>query len=247
MELCADASWATAKRGRGRFSPKVPVAARDDDPATSYGEWIGAEINRLAGASDVEINVLTCEFVVRSEKLKLLEDEFTARSDFAECFGDAAGREVQCAEIQSSAMRRLRRCVGLRCDVALWAPAPATTSSESAALVAATTSSGLTRSSWIASVIALDGSGASWGSVVSETAGSCVLAGRLDKTRACRGVVTREPPSVHVLAKCLHGRREGWTSVFASDASRGGAVTKLQGAFFVRSVGDSASQNVGEI
>ena len=58
---------------------------------------------------------------MRSRKLKILEDDFTARSDFAECFGAEASREVQCAEIQTSEMRHLRRCVGLRCDVALWA------------------------------------------------------------------------------------------------------------------------------
>ena len=159
-----------------------------------------------------------CEFVVRSRKLKILEDDFTARSDFAECFGAEASREVQCAEIQTSEMRKLRRCVGLRCDVALWAAPPPITKSERLSLMASTSgAAGLLNTSWVSAALKRDGSGASWGRVLQEDAGTAVVSGRID-SRECRGLVLREPLSVQVFARCVHGRRDGWTSVFASDA-----------------------------
>ena len=107
---------------------------------------------------------MTCEFVVRSRKLKIsLEDDFL-RSDFAECFGAEASREVQCAEIQTSEMRKLRRCVGLRCDALYGRRTPPISKSER--LTVASPAPPDCSSSWVSAALKRDGSGASWGRVL---------------------------------------------------------------------------------
>ena len=174
----------------GRFTPKLPPSeAKVDDAKLIYAAWLAGCIDGLAAASDVEINLMTCEFVHRCaralRKLKILEDDFAARSDFAECFGAEASREVQCAEIQTSEMRN---------SVGAWAcgatsrcgPRRRRSQSQKRASLMASTSgaAGLLSSSWVSAALKRDGSGASWGRVLQEDAGCAVVSGRIDSRSA---------------------------------------------------------------
>ena len=63
----AHKGWATTKRCAGRFTPKLPPSeAKVDDAKLSYAAWLAGCIDGLAAASDVEINLMTCESVHKS-------------------------------------------------------------------------------------------------------------------------------------------------------------------------------------
>ena len=81
-----DPSWASVKRGAGRFSPRAAPPKQADEAGGDYCTWLSRSIDGLAARSQVEVDLHTCECVVRSQKLQILEDDFVARDvyeDFA--------------------------------------------------------------------------------------------------------------------------------------------------------------------
>ena len=121
-----------------------------------------------------------CELSCARE-LKILEDDFTAVG-LRRCWREASRGSVR--RDSNSEMRKLRRCVGLRCDVALWAaPRPISKSGarrswrrRRARLVSSVRRGSLPRSSAAAR--------ARHGDACCKSAGAAVVSGRIDSREA---------------------------------------------------------------
>lgn len=233
IELDSDsAGWAQQKRGVGRFAPMVcdasPGIPRASD--ASYEAWLRSSLEASAMRCDVECDLQVGEFVVRGQKLQVLDRDISLRSDLADAL-EASAENMQCAELSSAKYRRLRRLVAWRVDVAFWDPvedsdsllAKAQTGLDAAAGSLLAIAAALP--SWVSAVMKkfapVKLRVASWRivSVTDDVCAVCAGVSAINNAQRLRAIVIKSPPSLQIFNRAVHGRRAHWILSYASDAA----------------------------
>lgn len=233
VELDSDCSgWAQRKRGVARFAPMLCDASPGVSRAsgTSYEAWLRSRLEASATRCDVECDLQVGEFVVRGQKLKVLDRDISLRSDLADAL-QVSAENMQCAELSSARYRRLRRLVAERVDVAFWDPvedsdsllSKAQTGLDAAADGVLAIAAALP--SWVSAFMTKFAPFklqiASWRvvSVTNDVCAVCSGVSALDNAQRLRAIVIKSPPCLQIFTRAVHGRRPHWILSYASDAA----------------------------
>ena len=191
----AHKGWATTKRRRATHAQATAERGQGRRRQAAYAAWLAGCIDGLAAASDVEINLMTCESVhtqivatFDADSLVVHRCEFVVSRGSSKSSRTTSRRQVglrrvlwrrgvargQCAEIQTSEMRKLRGAWA-----AVWTSEWARRRrSPSPRRVAHGVDVGRGLDYLVvvgSAALKRDGSGASWGRVLQEDAGCAVV------------------------------------------------------------------------